>query len=195
MPMTSAPPSIARSGELEQVVARLEDDRLDAAPLALLDQTEPSHLAAAGLRVHEEDARAGGRHRHPRRRLRSERRPVAPERVAHEEGGPAEQRQHHDQRHAVVLGGQHDGDGEHQEHDGRRRWPHLGSAPSAWPRPRPWRSPPAAAGAPRWPRPTSPWRPSGGDHEGRRHEHEGSDGGGPPGRFEREIGGTARCWS
>ena len=151
MPMTSAPPSIARRASSSRSSPGWRTT--GSMPRRRHSSTRPnrSTLPPPDFAFMRRTPCAGGRHRGPRRRLRSERPPVAPERVAHEEGGPAEQREHHDQRHAVVLGGQHDGDGERQEHDGGERWPHLGSAPCAWPRPRPWRSPAAAAAGPGWP--------------------------------------------
>ena len=47
---------------LDPVHPRFEHDRLDAAPLALVDEVEPLGLAAARLEVHEQHATGGRRH-------------------------------------------------------------------------------------------------------------------------------------
>ena len=84
-------------GELEQVVTGLEDHRLDAASAALLRQREPLGLPAAGPWVHDEDAVRGRVHLAAGGRLRSQRLAIAPQRVADEDRGPGEQREHDDE--------------------------------------------------------------------------------------------------
>ena len=109
-------------GQLEQVVPGLEDHRLDAASAALLGQREPLRLAPTGPRVHDEDPVAAGPTWRPgggcaRSALR-----IAAQRVADEDGGPGEQREHDDEAQAVALRGQHHDDDERR---GARRWRSL----------------------------------------------------------------------
>ena len=78
-------------GELEQIIARLQDDRLDASPPSLPGEIEALGLATARLQVDDQRRRVGCAGRHDRGgRRASGRLSGAPQRVAR---GHAEQRE------------------------------------------------------------------------------------------------------
>ena len=118
MPMTSAPRSIARRASSRRSSPGWRT--IASMPRCWHSSTSPnrSTFPPPDFAFMMRTPRCRAAHRGPRHRLRAERPPIATERVADEEGGRGEQRQHHDQGHAVALGGQHDGDGERQEQDG-----------------------------------------------------------------------------
>ena len=85
-------------GELEQIVARLQDDRLDATPLRLGNEVEALGLAATRLQVDDQRRRAGRTHRHHRGGRPAERiLPRTPQRVARGQPEQPEQQQQRDQ--------------------------------------------------------------------------------------------------
>jgi hypothetical protein len=57
-----------RLGDRQQIVTRLQDDRLDPPRPALADQVEPFDPATARSRVHDQHRPPGGRHRRSLRR-------------------------------------------------------------------------------------------------------------------------------
>ena len=106
MPITSAPRSIAPASQVEQVVARSEDHRLDTPLAAFVFQVEPFRLPASGLQVHDQDPVGGRGNRGPRSLALFERAHVATEGEPREGDGEQQRHDADEQRHrtAALLG-------------------------------------------------------------------------------------------
>ena len=134
MPRTSAPARRHVAHALEPVLAWLEHDRLDPAPVAFADQVEALGLPAPRLQVHEQDAACGGWHRRPRRLALLQGRDRMAERIARERDRHRERDDPRRQREGQVplrRDDRDDGDDQrgHRHHDRDR-------SPGALPRER-----------------------------------------------------------
>jgi hypothetical protein len=107
-------------GELEQVVAGLEEDRDDAAPVGLGDQVEALDLAAARPGVHEQDRPGRRPDRRPRGRAALQRLDVPPEGVPGRHPADQDQGHHQAEHQQPTRGGEDEHDrrpeGEHRQH-------------------------------------------------------------------------------